>query len=367
MFQLKDFASITLSMINRAKATQSRITDFNVGSVARTLMEASAIEIEEFYQRMFAGIMDAIPVAIYKGFNFALREAAKARGVVVVTFGGPVVTSFVVPAGTIFIAPGTGLRYLSAAAATASVGTTSLSLVVDAADIGSAYNADAGAITAAAGFTFPAGSTITSQPITSGSDGETDTERMTRFIAFIQSISRGTVAAVEYGASTAVIRDSSGAVVEYVTRISTSEVPGRVDVYLYGSGGVPSSALLAEAQKILDGYYDYDQQVYVEGYRAAGVDALALPMTQQPYNLSVTVGLVTGYSLDADLHSAILTAVDTAINAVLPKQTLYVDALQTAVLEVPGVRSVRLDATENVLCPANVVLVPGTITISAGD
>jgi hypothetical protein len=54
-FQLKDFVSIVAAMLNRAKATQSRLTDFEVGSVARTLIEAPAIEIEQLYQRMFAG------------------------------------------------------------------------------------------------------------------------------------------------------------------------------------------------------------------------------------------------------------------------------------------------------------------------
>ena len=42
MFQLKDFASIAASMINHMRAAGSRISDFSIGSVARTLGGATA-------------------------------------------------------------------------------------------------------------------------------------------------------------------------------------------------------------------------------------------------------------------------------------------------------------------------------------
>jgi len=81
-FQIKSFAAIAASMINYARATQDEITDFSVGSVARTIMEAPAIEIEELYQRMLAGILEAIPVSVYRAFGFDPLEAAPARGYV---------------------------------------------------------------------------------------------------------------------------------------------------------------------------------------------------------------------------------------------------------------------------------------------
>ena len=49
MFQIKDFASITASMINWLRANTTKVTDFNVGSVVRTMAEASAAEMEELY------------------------------------------------------------------------------------------------------------------------------------------------------------------------------------------------------------------------------------------------------------------------------------------------------------------------------
>ncbi len=106
MFQIKDFASIAASMMNYAKATQGRITDFTVGSVARTLMESPAIEIEELYQQMWLGLKEAIPTAVYNGFGFAKLPAQAARGVVSVSLSpGPAQT---IGAGARFVTGSTG-------------------------------------------------------------------------------------------------------------------------------------------------------------------------------------------------------------------------------------------------------------------
>ena len=77
-FQLKDFASIAASMINHMKSVTSQITDFAVGGVARTLVEAPAVEIDQAYQQFFIGVKEAIPVATYESFDFA-RLAATTR------------------------------------------------------------------------------------------------------------------------------------------------------------------------------------------------------------------------------------------------------------------------------------------------
>jgi hypothetical protein len=228
-FQLKDFASITLAMINRARASQSKLTDFNEGSIARTLMESPAVEIEELYQRMFAGILDAIPVAIYRGFGFDMREPAKARGSIMITFGAALAVPFTLPAGAVFQNAATGYRYLLTAAATANVGATSLTVIVEAENTGAIYNTAANAVSLVLGITLPTGSVITHSPITSGSDGESPIERATRFAEFIQSISRGTPKAVRYGASTAKIRNIAGEVIEYVSRVGFEEIPGDPD------------------------------------------------------------------------------------------------------------------------------------------
>lgn len=361
-FQLKDFASIVASMINRAKATQSRVTDFEVGSVARTLMEAPGIEIEQFYQRMFAGIMDAIPVSIYRGFQFDVEDPVKARGLAVITFGGPLATAFTVPVGTIFINRTTNQRYLSIANVVAPIGATSVSLTIEAERVGSSYNVGPGQITLAANLRPPIGSTISNEAILTGGDGESDEERAARFLLYIQSISRGTSFSVRYAAGTAKVRNYIGEVVEYVTRVDLVETPGFVQVYIYGSDAVPSTDLIAAVMLLMDGYYDRGAGAYVPGYRPIGVDVAVLPMTEQLISLTVSVVLAAGYTL-AEVSESVEAAVGAAISDTLAGQTLFVDALRNAALTVPGVAQALVSTTTNTLCPANIVFKPGTIVV----
>src|SRR3546814_7934576 len=86
-FQTKDFVSIVASMINWMRSTQSKITDFNIGSVARTMVEAPAAEIDELYQQFFFGLKEAIPVSVYQSFDFEPIEAVPAAGLVRISIG----------------------------------------------------------------------------------------------------------------------------------------------------------------------------------------------------------------------------------------------------------------------------------------
>ena len=88
MFQIKDFVSISAGSINHARAVTDKVTDWAPGSVARTLIEAPAVEIEELYLQMFLGLRDAIPVATFKSFGFEKLPAARAQGWVTVYLTG---------------------------------------------------------------------------------------------------------------------------------------------------------------------------------------------------------------------------------------------------------------------------------------
>jgi len=79
-FQIKKFNSIVASMINWVSSATDRITDFNVGSVSRTILEAVAIELEEIYYQLLRAVEEAIEEAIYRTFNFPRNPAQKATG-----------------------------------------------------------------------------------------------------------------------------------------------------------------------------------------------------------------------------------------------------------------------------------------------
>lgn len=363
MFMLRNFPSIAGGMIAHAKATQDKLTDFNVGAVGRTLMEAPAIEIEELYQRIFAGILEAIPIAIYTGFGFTLLEAASARGSMTVNFAVPLEEPLIIPDGTIFESSSTGYRYTSLGDVSCDIGATSAELILVAATPGSAANAEAGSIDMALGFNLPVGTTLDSAEVVSGRDAESDTERMTRFAAYILSIARGTVDAVKYAAASSAILNDEGLVTEYVSRIGMVENGGHVYVYLYGSDGLPSAELVALAQKRIDGWVEPDGTA-ISGYRAAGVEVNVLPMTEQLLDVGFRIRLMPGVAQSAGLVTQLESAAANAMRLVQAGGVLFADALEMAALAVPGVQRCIVTNDENLICPQNVVLRLDTLTVT---
>ncbi len=69
-------------MINWLSSNTARITDFNVGSTSRTLLEAVAIELEELYYQLLIAVQEAIEEAIYRAFNFQRNPAESSTGLV---------------------------------------------------------------------------------------------------------------------------------------------------------------------------------------------------------------------------------------------------------------------------------------------
>lgn len=81
-FKVKTMTQITASMVNWFASAQSFVTDLNVGSVARTFLEAIASELAEIYYRIFNGILIAQEIAVYTSFDFPKHAATSSTGVV---------------------------------------------------------------------------------------------------------------------------------------------------------------------------------------------------------------------------------------------------------------------------------------------
>jgi hypothetical protein len=356
-FQLKDFASIVASQINHARSVTDRLTDFQPGSVARTLMEAPAVEVEELYLQMFLGLRDAIPVATFLSFGFDRLPSKYARGFVSVSITPAPQADITVGEGAVFTATD-GRSYLVSEAAVWPAGDTiSPRIAVIAAAPGFAGNAALGSINGSA--LFGADYTVTSEAVVGGADAETDGEREARFAEFVRSLSRGTLPACMYAAKQARVEDDEGNVLEYVTRAGVDEQPGRVRIYLYTSAGTPSAALLADGQVRLDGTED------TPGFRAAGVRVDLLPMQQRAVAHSIKVAMLPGFPLNDVVRQQLRDVYGSAIAAVQPGETLLLGDLDELLLTVPGVREVAPVTTANIVCAVSEALTAGTLTIAA--
>lgn len=359
-FQIKDFVSIVAGQVNHARGVTDKITDFIPGSVARTLMEAPAVELEELYMQMLLGLRDAIPVSTFRSFGFDKLPPARAQGFASISLSPAPVAPITVPLGTVFSATD-GRTYTSTAALTWAAGVPVVRVPVQAVAVGAVWNIAAGGIVST---TLPgSGYVVSNSAITTGRDLETDAEREARFADYVRSLSRGTMAACRYAAQLAVVLDADGNVDEYVTRLGEIEDRGYVRFWIYSNAGVPSAELVTQAQRLLDGYRSDDGTI-VPGFRPAGVRVDVLPMVERAVPMTAQVGMFPDFELSTAVRQSIADRYATAIRAVQPGETLFLKSLVEEMLAVDGVRVIVPGGTENIACAAGEALTPGPLTLT---
>ena len=363
-FQLKDFASVVASQVNHARAVTKKITDFQPGSVVRTLMEAPAVEIEELYMQFFLGLRDAIPVATFLSFGFEKLPAKRAYGFVSVSSATPLANTVTVPAGTVF-STAAGDEYTSTEAVTWSAGSSLVRIPVQASVTGLAGNVAAGVIASSPLFPSSSGFVVSNALIANGADPESDAEREARFADFVAALSRGTVTACLYAARQPTVLDADGNIDQYVIKVGYEEIPGRMTVWIYSNRGVASAGLLANGQTIMDGTRNEVTGVITPGFRPAGVRVDVLAMVERTVSMGFQVDMLPGFSLTAAVEQSMSDIYGTAIRGIEAGQTLYLGTLVELLLAAPGVSAVIPQSTSNITCGNNETLVPGTLTLTA--
>ncbi|EPT1451937.1 baseplate J/gp47 family protein [Escherichia coli] len=367
MFQLKNFVSIAASMLNYVRSTTGKVTDLQPGSVTRTILEAPAAEIEELYVQVFNGIREAIPVAVYNSIKFDKLPPQYATGRVTVFATTPLTQPLDVPQGTQFFARD-GRVYELVGDLTWPVTAASMTFPVRSRLPGIAQNASIAEINASPFFDQDA-FTYSSTAMTNGADTESDSGRDERFANYIQALSRGTEAALRYGASLARITDAAGNTLESVTRISLDLLAGSVTVYIWGSNGAPSDALVLRANQIEIGYLDPATNTMTPGFVAAGVRCIVKPMEINAIgDVVFHLTMLNGYTLTAQNRPVyaqeIKDRLDTFLSTIMPGETAYVNDVINCALQVRGVKSASVSLPANVTCGTNQILTAGKVTVA---
>jgi uncharacterized phage protein gp47/JayE len=359
-------------MLNRMKATQTTITDFNVGAVGRTLVEAPAIEIEELYQQAFNMVTAAIPVSVYNSFNFAALAALAATGTIRVNITAQS-TVTLISAGTQFPSTSTSTVYTADSDVSIPAGSSYADVAVTATVTGTATNIAAGAsFTSTPAITGFVSATNLSAFV-NGRDAETDAERLIRFNAYISTLPRGTNGGIEYGLSTVNVTDSAGNIGEQVKLYKVVEPYltdatqpiALVNAYIHNGVGNTSSALLAQAKQVIAGYTKADG-TKVAGYKAAGVPVNIYIATEVP--LAVT-GVITLSDSDTYDFATVSAAVQSALYTYLQGLDINASAIRSEmvalIMAVDGVADVTLTApVGNTAVTTGQKIMPGTFTFT---
>jgi hypothetical protein len=369
-FQLKSFPSIVAGMINHMRGIQSQITDFNVGSVARTLLEAPAIEIDQLYQQMWNGLLEAIPVATFNSFNFAALQPTPASGIFTVDIAVQT-TDTLIPGGTTFTAVGSSTSYVSESDVTITAGNTTAPVLAAASTTGSATNLPAGSSMSIT--PIPAGfiSAINAAALANGTDLETDDQRLQRFQSYISTLSRATPLAIVYGAKTAQLLSADGLVLEQVKTAAvvepwltdSSQPIGLVNLYVHNGVGSTSGALVNQANTVVYGYTDSNGNK-VPGWKAAGAKVVTAAASEVDIDVTAVLTALPSYdpTVLIPLVEAALSTYALGLDQGVSWQ--YDEAIVTA-KSVPGVANFVLTApAADVASTAAQKIMPGAYTVT---
>jgi uncharacterized phage protein gp47/JayE len=340
-FEPKTFVAILADMVAHARASNDRVTDFNVGSVARSWLEAAAIALDDLWVGTAIGIDEAIVEAVFSSFGFDRIPAAYAQGEVTFYRDAPSVSDTLIAAGARVQSLGGSIVYLTLDDALIPAGAYEVTTPVRSEAAGQASNVAAGALTTLL-TDPPTGVSVTNRlSIDTGAAEETDAARRERFAAYIQALSRGTVSALDYAARLAILTDAdTGEVLEQVRHVALREAPGSVWLYVHNGTGATSDALVARVADIIEGSADYESGNIVPGWRSAGVEVIVEPMQDAPLAVRFQASLSAGYAQES-VGAAVEAALQSGIRE-MSSGYLSVPWLLSTIYSVPGVLSVTM-------------------------
>lgn len=356
--------------------TAGRVTDFNVGSNIRTLLEVVAMRLEVFDQKVYAGMRRLIPTVLYEWFGegdgitstvgFPLLPARAATGIARFTTALGA-TNVTIPANTRLVGPQVQapVTYRTLAPVTVAFGGGTVDAPIVADRAGARSSAPANTCTLLDPVTGVTSATNPAALI--GADQETEEARRLRFVDYIRNLARAQFGGIEVGARTATVLGSAGEVVEQVVSaraVTVADRLGRLSVYIDNGGGTASAALVARCQAIVDGYLDAFG-VRVHGYVAAGIVATVRPVTPQPVAVTVQVRVQPPY-LFPDVQAAVAAAVSDYLVSLGVFADLIQSELRAVVAMTPGVADHRMTSPDaaKVSALTGGRILPGTITVT---
>jgi uncharacterized phage protein gp47/JayE len=342
----KTFSEILNDMVGWVKSNTTKLTNFSVGSVVRTLLESISMEIESLYFQLDKGFKYAMKQSIFNSFGFSQTAPVPSTGQVTMTFREPLPFNYSIPQGYKFATTsilGQVLYFTSTSDASCVTGDNSITIPVQCDTAGAISNVPIDSIKfAVTPYAFVEGIT-NNVAFTNGKEGEATEEVKRRFTQYIQTLARGTIGALTYGCSS----------VPGVTGVAIEELVGRVRIYAHNADGLlPIELKNAIITNLLS-------------YRSGGVEVIVLPVVIKP--VDITIGVLLEEGFDVERYKVIIkdsiiqylnsyTVSRGLIRSELIRYTMSIDKL--------AITDVSISLTSNIASMKSELIRPGVITIN---
>ena len=351
MATIRRYAEIMEAALANMIARQDKVTDFNEGSVAHTILDTVARLTERAYIAIRQGYNEMLQIMPYSIFGMEKKAGVKASGTVVFSREKALNSVTTIPKGT--KVSGNGLAFETTAAGTIAAGALSSGAVAASPEeAGSDYNVEAGVISSI-DTTVPADVVAVTNPsaFAGGTDEETDAEFEARFALFMNSLS-GTNAAAVKNAALSVNAVRSVSVLDHKP---PEDDIYNLSVYVDDGSGSASEEIIEAVREAVEG----DGTDANPGHLAPGVNMRVLAPASVPVAVKVTV---TVASANADTASAeIEAAILEYINALTIGESCLVAEIIARIMDLSYVKDVAVSL------PAANVSISGSQIARAGD
>lgn len=347
--RLKKISEILGRLIDVTMINTNEINDFSIGSTIRSIYEAVAMELEQYYVLGRENILWGIEQGVLNAFDFRKRESQRAHGYVTIQFHTTSKMETYIPTGTQFDSNSvrsndsttSRLTYETIEDYVIPAGTVEASVEVYCTTPGAVGNVEAGKINRLINNLSNARKVYNKNDILTGSDEESIESVKKRFHGFVESRGRATIKALNYGTRQ----------VAAVKGVYIREEAGRVRIYAHDSNGNLEDDVREKVQKA------------IEDYRPAGIKTEVHPVVKTPVNVGLTIYVTQEGQQTRNLENRVVSTVRNYLNNRTVSETLVKNDLLQAVMNLDD--ELIYDCEFNY--PKNNLSIPDEGLIRAGE
>lgn len=344
--EVKTQEEVLVELIDTIQTITPRLTDFNVGSVIRSLLDAVSIETESLYGLTTENIEEGIEQGLMSSFGFIPKAPQEAFGYVTIEFNDVSSVDFYIPKSTAFTTNivGDTNRYLTISPYRVPAGVKTVDVLVYAEQPGLIGNVGVRDISNVSTNIFNVARVYNKEAFTTGNGGETYVEVKKRFALFIESIGRATKNAIKFGALS----------VNAVRSVYVTEQVGLVMVHAADADGNLTPELQKEVQGVL------------ENYRSAGIELRVVPMKKKPVDVTATIILELRTQEDIMYVAETTRVIGSYINSLGAGNNLIVNDLLKTIFNSNDrdIYDVKLETpNDNIIVDPSEILRSGIINI----
>lgn len=324
-FVFRKASQIIKSEIDDVLTHTNKINDFTVGSVARTMVEAEALEIEKLYYYSLENLKQAIDEGVTTAFGFTRKKATYAYGNVLVRLTAPLPQDLIIDRGSLFYStnPNYQQQYRTNVAYRIPKGSQSFTIAVYCTVIGTYGNIPENTINRSTDIGELV-SVTNPEAFNTGTDEENPEAAKVRFRQMIQSLAMGTNQSLVYAAES--VPGVAGASLFEFTY-------GAVVIYAHDANGNLSRDL---QQDIADRLVEY---------KPAGIKVFVMPTHKSVVALDISVE-VSDSTLESDSFlDMIRQSMSDYINTLTVGDPLYKSNIIQKVMDVSdtGILDTQVD------------------------